>query len=181
MENASLSSVAVAPPVNSIEMSFDGRSLPAVGARLLPLVPLAQQVVAADDSVLGPFAGPSTGLRASVSYATLVRAAFVPSLWQSTRVVTDSGQIVAGTRLPRNNGREFTQMEYNFPVFWALALQAYQASLVADDSRFDQFAGGNKAALSPSEQRGLVAFQGGTSWSSTRAAAVPQAAKTFIP
>jgi cytochrome c peroxidase len=162
MENASLSSVAVAPPVNAIEMSFDGRSLPAVGARLLPLVPLVQQVVAADDSVLGPFAGAATGLRASFSYAKLVRAAFVPSLWQSPLVVTDSGQIVPGARVPRNNGREFTQMEYNFPLFWALALQAYQSSLVADDSRFDQFADGNRAALSQSEQRGLAAFQGGT-------------------
>jgi hypothetical protein len=37
------------------------------------------------------------------------------------------------------------------PAVWlvlgkALALQAYQSSLVADDSRFDQFADGNKAA-----------------------------------
>jgi cytochrome c peroxidase len=159
MENASLSSVAVAPPVNTIEMSYDGRSLAAFGKRLLPLVPLAQQNVAPDDSVLGPFAGAPTGLR-SLSYAKLVRATFMPALWQSALVVTDSGRVVAGASAPRHDG-EFTQMEYNFPLFWALALQAYQSTLVADQSRFDQYAEGNTAMLNDAEQRGLTVFQSG--------------------
>lgn len=161
IENSSLASVAVAPPVNAIEMSFDGRSLATFARRILPLVPLAQQQVAADDSVLGPFAGAPSGLRTSLSYAKLVRAAFVPSLWQSTLVVNDTGRVIAAAGAPRND-TEFTQMEYNFPLFWALALQAYQASLVADNSRFDQFADGNTSTLNASEQRGLIAFQNGT-------------------
>jgi len=160
MENASLSSVAVAPPVNAIEMSYDGRTLAAFARRLLPLMPLAQQTVAPDDSVLGPYAGAPTGLRAALSYATLVRSTFIPALWQSRLVVTDSGR-VAGVSAPRNDG-EFTQMEYNFPLFWALALQAYQSTLVADQSRFDQFAEGNTAMLNDAEQRGLTVFQSGT-------------------
>jgi cytochrome c peroxidase len=160
IENSSLASVAVAPPVNSIEMSFDGRSLAAFGKRILPLIPLAQQTVAADDSVLGPYAASPAGLRSTLSYAKLVRAAFVPSLWQSTLIVTDTGRVVAAAGAPRSDD-EFTQMEYNFPLFWALALQAYQSTLIADNSRFDQFADGNTSMLNASEQRGLAAFQNG--------------------
>ena len=160
MENASLSSVAVAPPVNTIEMSYEGRTLAAFAKRLLPLIPLAQQTVAPDDSVLGPFAAEPTGLRVSLTYARLVRSTFAPALWQSPLVVTDSGRIVAGASAPRND-REFTQIEYNFPLFWALALQAYQSTLVADQSRFDQYAEGNTAMLNDAEQRGLTVFQSG--------------------
>src|SRR5947207_7045318 len=58
MNNSSLASQAVAPPVNSTEMSYEGRTWPMIGRKLLSLPPLAHQHVAADDSVLGGMANP---------------------------------------------------------------------------------------------------------------------------
>ena len=37
---------------------------------------------------------------------------------------------------------EFTLMEYNFSLFFGLAVQAYRATLVADDTPFDRFLAG---------------------------------------
>ena len=53
IEHASLASQAVEPPIQSTEMSYDGRSWPSIGKRVLAARPLATQVVAQDDSVLG--------------------------------------------------------------------------------------------------------------------------------
>ncbi len=51
--------------------------------------------------------------------------------------------------------------EYNFGLFWGLAIQAYEATLVANDSRVDQFFDGSAAALNSVEHQGLRLFQGG--------------------
>jgi cytochrome c peroxidase len=51
-------------------------------------------------------------------------------------------------------------MEYNFSLFWGLAIQMYESTLVSDDSRFDQFMSGNRTALTALEQMGLDRFQG---------------------
>ena len=56
IENASLASQAVGPPNNNLEMSYDGRTWPKLGKKMLSLSPLAKQRVAPDDSVLGPLA-----------------------------------------------------------------------------------------------------------------------------
>ena len=37
--------------------------------------------------------------------------------------------------------KDFTQMEYNFSLFFGLAVQLYQATLVADDTPWDRFVG----------------------------------------
>ncbi len=54
---SSLSSQAVGPPLSDFEMSFHGRNWPKIGKKLLQegVTPLANQLVATDDSVLGPF------------------------------------------------------------------------------------------------------------------------------
>jgi cytochrome c peroxidase len=58
---------------------------------------------------------------------------------------------------------EFTQAAHNFGLFFGLAIQAYEATLVADDSRVDRFLDGQGDALSAIEQRGLNEFGAGTS------------------
>jgi cytochrome c peroxidase len=53
LDQSSLASQAVGPPLNGIEMSFDGRAWADLGRKLLSLPPLARQVVAVDDSCAG--------------------------------------------------------------------------------------------------------------------------------
>ena len=144
LENASLASQAVGPPMNTTEMSYDGRSWPLFGRKMLGLSPLAGQTVAPDDSVLGPLANPDgRGLAPGLTYSSLVQAAFNPEYWS--------------WEPPLPNG--FTQPEFNFALFWGLALHAYQSTLVSDDTRFDRFAEGDATALTADEQRGLQLFR----------------------
>lgn len=159
MDNASLASQAVGPPLNPVEMSYAGRTWPKLGRRMLGRVALAAQQVAADDGVLGEFANTDgLGLRPDITYAVLVRAAFRPEFWAATAVVDGAGRILEGVAAPRSSD-EFTQMEFNFALFWALALQAYQSTLISDDSPFDRFAEG-RGSLSSLESAGLNEFQG---------------------
>ena len=50
-------------------------------------------------------------------------------------------------------------MEANFTLFFSIALQLYQSTLVADDSRFDQYAAGDEKKLDASERAGFEVFQ----------------------
>lgn len=163
LDNSSLASQAVGPPLNSTEMSYDGRTWPQLGKKMLSLQPLALQKIAGDDSVLGAWANPSgAGFAAPVTYLDLIRAAFQPAYWQTDELVDANGQSL-GRNGEAANTREFTAAEFNFPVFWGLALQAYEATLVADDSNVDRFFDGMTAALTADEQRGLRVFQSGAS------------------
>ncbi|MCX6552457.1 MAG: cytochrome C peroxidase [Acidobacteria bacterium] len=158
MENASLASQAMGPPLNQVEMSYAGRTWPKLGKKMLPLVALGTQAVAQDDSVLGEFANAEgLGLRPDNSYAALVRAAFKPEFWESSAVVDADGRVIDGVAEPRSSD-EFTQAEFNFPIFWGIAVQAYQATLISDDTRFDRYAEGNGAVLTDQELAGLNEF-----------------------
>jgi cytochrome c peroxidase len=159
MDNSSLASQAVGPPLSNVEMSYDGRTWPKVGKRMLALRPLAAQKVAPDDSVLGPFVNPdSPGLAPQYGYLALVQSAFQPDYWRSTQLVDADGNAL-GMAAPAADSDQFTQAEYNFPLFFGLAIQAYEATLNSDDSRFDRFAEGNSDALTSAEQAGLRVFQ----------------------
>jgi hypothetical protein len=50
-------------------------------------------------------------------------------------------------------------MEFNFPLFWGLAIQSYEATLVSDQTPADKFFRGEANALSPAAARGLNVFQ----------------------
>jgi cytochrome c peroxidase len=175
IDNASLASQATGPPLDPVEMSFAGRTWPKVGKKMLALQPLAKQRVASDDSVLGALANPS-GPGLATDYASMIRAAFRPEFWQSPEIVTYSGGTTpdrvaegaaADAGLPSvssNPGRplttnEYSAMEANFSLFWGLALQMYETTLVSDDSPFDQFVE-RRATLTPSQRRGLRLFFG---------------------
>src|SRR4030095_3566186 len=53
IDNASLASQAVGPPLSDREMGSVGRTFKDIGKRLAPAVPLLQQEVSPSDSVLG--------------------------------------------------------------------------------------------------------------------------------
>jgi cytochrome c peroxidase len=145
--NASLASQAVGPPVSPFEMSCAGRPFAQIGRKLLNpgVVPLGTQAVAPDDSVLGPLAASRTSPGANglnTSYAALVQQAFRPE-YTST--------------LPVGDG-QFTQMEANFSLFFGLAIQLYEATLVSDQTPFDRYALGDTTALTPQQVEGLQVF-----------------------
>lgn len=142
LENASLASQAVGPPLSDVEMSWLGRTFPELGRKMFSLRPLALQKVHKDDSVLGPFADSGTGLT-DVDYATMVRAAFHDQWWKS-QTTTPEG---------------YTLMEANFSLFWGLSILLYESTLVSDDSKFDQFEKGS-VDLTDAEKSGLEIFKG---------------------
>ena len=182
LDNASLASQAVGPALSDMEMSGQQRSFAQLGRKLLALPrALPGQLVATDDSVLGnnKAAGvasnhPSKGINRT--YADLIRAAFQPR-WHSspTLVSMPGGSDADGTATlvftnpakkttPAPN--QFTQMEFNFSLFWGIAIQMYEATLRADDSPMDQaFDSGNPLTFSSAkwgalEKQGMNVFQG---------------------
>ncbi len=82
--NASLASQSVGPPLSSVEMSYNGRSFPQLGKKMLNLTPLGIQTVSPTDSVLGPLSNFASGGRGlNTTYTKMIQAAFVDSLWNS--------------------------------------------------------------------------------------------------
>ena len=51
-------------------------------------------------------------------------------------------------------------MEFNFSLYWGLAIQAYESTLVSDETPVDRFFRGDTNALTPAAVRGLGVFQG---------------------
>lgn len=139
-----------------------GRKL---GKRLLPRKPLAKQDVASDDSVLGSYKGQGKGL--NTTYEAMVQAAFKPEWWNSDLVI----RVDPNTgdrrffRKPRNlpisrlGTSVFTLAEYNFSLFFGLAVQAYESTLISDQTPFDQFLVGTTEALSKQQREGWEIFK----------------------
>ncbi len=159
IENASLASQAVGPPLDAGEMSYGGRTWPLLGRKMIGARPLALQRVAPDDSVLGPYAGVAgRGLAPEHTYLSLVHAAFQPEYWRSLSLV-DPGGVTLGRRLRESGEAGFYQSEYNFPFFFGLAIQAYESTLISDDSPYDRYLDGQGKALTTTQQIGLEMFQ----------------------
>lgn len=141
IDNSSLASQAVGPPLSDLEMSFTGRPFPLIGRKLFGLTPLGQQEVDATDSVLGSLSNfPAPGI--SATYQELIKAAFRHQYWNS-KLTTPEG---------------YTQMEANFSLFFGLAVQMYESTLVSDQTPFDAFMAGDNAALTQEQLRGLLTF-----------------------
>lgn len=152
LNNSSLASQAVGPANNAVEMSFKGRNFPLLGKKLLhpAVVPLGSQMVATDDSSLGPM---SNGLNKGLNtrYADMVSQAFQPRWWNSSQCVdADKSPVADSAGCPNS----FKVMEANFSLFWGLAIQLYQATLIADDTPFD------RNALNAQQRRGFEAYTG---------------------
>ena len=173
VDNASLASQAVGPTLSHSEMSSAGRVWHEVGDKFIKndlgeegeqaLRPLAKQRVHPHDSVLGKLARiRKPGLKVG-SYATMIREAFVDKWWNGVDYIRIADNAMA---TPENvtlisqeeaalGGEDvYSQMEMNFSLFFGLAVQLYEATLVSDDSPVDRFLAGT-GKLSKSE---LVGF-----------------------
>ncbi len=165
LRQSSLASQAVGPPLSDFEMSYRGRTWPKIGKKMLSLRPLAQQQVSDSDSKLGFLSqGAPGGTGLNTTYATMIKAAFPAKYWNNTteKVTFDANGIPSFepwdgvTPLTTD---EYTQMEANFAFFFGVAVQMYETTLVANDSKFDQFMDGS-GALSNEEQLGMADFNG---------------------
>lgn len=159
--NASLASQALGPPLNAVEMSSEGRTFPKIGKKMLSLRPLGQQLVHPNDSVLGPLS--RSGLPGlNTTYADMIMAAFHPKYWSNTdQIVTYTAGVPSISPRPAGDlsTDQFTQMEANFSLFFGLAIQLYESTLVADDTPFDRVMEGLQP-FSPIQERGNALFFG---------------------
>lgn len=149
LDQASLASQAVGPTESVLEMSAHYRNFLHVARKLLRSQPLRRQIVAHNDSVLGPlsFSTPTSarlGLKAS--YASLIQMAFQDKWWSAP------GEPVVVADVP------YSHMEANFTLFWGIAIMLYESTLVSDQTQFDRFMEGNDNALTATERRGLSLF-----------------------
>ena len=152
--SSSLASQAVAPPVDTGEMSCAGRTLPDIGRKLLRRRALQFQAVHPDDGVLGRHRARS-GMGLDATYGALVRSAFSPRFWAAPRAKT-RGRVGS----PAAGGEDYGQMEANFALFFGLAVQLYESTLISDDAPFDSPRDGDgmPSALDEQQRRGLAAF-----------------------
>jgi len=136
VSNGSLASQAVGPPNNDTEMSCGGRGFNgpnSLAAKMLARAPLRQQYVDQTDSALGAVsAWPAKGL--TVSYQAMINAAFAPA------VAADA--------------------QNQFSRIWGQAIQAYESTLVPDQTPLDRYLAGNSNALTDLQKRGLDRFTG---------------------
>ncbi|HYO80390.1 MAG TPA: cytochrome c peroxidase [Bryobacteraceae bacterium] len=178
LTGSSLASQAVGPPLNDLEASAHGRSFADIGSRLTPAGrrdrdilrklktsrPLGKQLVAPDDSVLGPYSAfPLRGLhgRDAGSYEELIRKTFKPEWWDSPlRVVVrpDKTLQFLTEKEAKHEDEAYSLMEYNFSLFFGIAIQLYESTLISDDTPFDRFMAGDQDALTAEQKAGLALY-----------------------
>lgn len=148
LENASLASLSVGPPLNPAEMSCVGRNLSMLGRKLLLRKPLQIQKVHYQDSVFAPLglttstvSSNKTGL--NTTYKAMITKAFNPKYWSYTAL----GAFGA----PASGQTPYNQVEANFSMFFGIALQMYQSTLISDQAPID---------LSPRDAFMLPTWQG---------------------
>lgn len=150
---SSLASQAVGPIESDFEMVFAGRLHRELGKKLLKddVVPLAGQMVAADDSLLGALRDPSgRGLAVPANhYETMIKGIFDERFWgngSGADVCLDADGNLLGTGdcttvagfLPDG----YRLIEWNFSMFFGLAVQAYEAILTTEQTIVDLLVGG---------------------------------------
>ena len=175
-EDSSLASQAVNPPISDFEMSAAGRTMRDLGRKLargsrhhhqqaLHLRPLGLQLVHPEDSVLGPVSQwPHRGLKTD-SYTEMIRRAFHRSWWDSPKLFRVDAQGTTSVVDRRDDDAEtdeYTLMQYNFALFFGLAIQMYESTLVANDSPYDRFMDGDSSAISQQAQFGVDLFRSQT-------------------
>ena len=145
VDHASLASQAVGPVNNAVEMAAAGRTWVHAARKLLDHNALKNQKVDPTDSVLGSIAATGNGL--TQTYRQMISAAFKPEWWSGGNVAPSTPQIQA-----------------NMALFFGLAVQMYEATLVSDDSRYDQWIENNgpmgdaRHLMTDQELRGMRLF-----------------------
>jgi cytochrome c peroxidase len=158
LANASLASQAVAPIVSDLEMAAPGRTPLDVGRALAKgqreqgkkvtrVRPLGNQLVSPTDSLLGSMSRwPQKGL-AFNRYDQMIKVAFHEKWWKA-KVLIRVNEDGSKTLVSKNDGEcedgtcgenEYALMQYNFSLFFGIAVQLYEATLVSDDSPWDRF------------------------------------------
>jgi len=132
--NSSLASQVVATSLSQLEMVCSNRSIADLGRKLLLRQPLQYQKVHHEDSVFGPLnltyssaEEQKPGL--NKTYKTMIRQAFASKYWSYRR----RGSFGS----PAIGGNAYTQMEANFPMFFALSVQLYESTLISDQAPID--------------------------------------------
>ena len=177
-------SQSVGPPLSRLEMSGHVRNFTDLAHKLLNanLVPLAAQEIHPADSVLGRYAFNETVEECSTTKVrgkTTVSCAQVqkssPGLNISYRALIESAFKAEWRGGAEVNAPDL--MVDNFPLFFGLAMQLYQATLVSDDTPYDRYMGasinypaggtprnprpvaGVDNALTEQEKHGLAVYQ----------------------
>ncbi len=151
MQNSALCSQSLGPILSSTEMSAANRDFRQVGRKLLARKPLGKQLVDPTDSVLGGLSNsPNTGI--GTTYSALIQKAFQPEWWQfNQHVCVNLDGSNAGTVDPTSGATcpsgtlEYSLMEYNFSLFWGVAIQMYESTLVSDQTPLDKYLEGQQS------------------------------------
>jgi cytochrome c peroxidase len=142
LNDASAASQAVGPPGSGVEMSCGGRTFADIGRRMLDQLMLKQQRISSNDSVLASVSGARRP-----TYRELIKNAFQPRLWNATQ------NVLVG-------GAPYTQMEANFPLFFGLAIQMYESTLISDQAPIDAYLQGDSTAMNAQQVQGMNLFLG---------------------
>ncbi len=83
----------------------------------------------------------------------MIKAAFHEEWWHSSRLISVNAD-GSKTRRRRRRRRirppsEYTLIQYNFTLFFGLAIQMYEATLVSDDTPWDRFRRENPSSTDP--------------------------------
>lgn len=133
--SAALASQAVGPIVNDIEMSYLGRQFPHVAYKLLDARILGFQEVDPTDSVLHDL---SVGKKGALTYRQLIQKAFRREWWDDSGLTKpEKTPLVLLRDCDENADPRGSLMEANFSLYWGLAIMFYEASLVSNQSPFD--------------------------------------------
>jgi cytochrome c peroxidase len=143
---AAAASQAVGPALSGFEMSGSARAFSDLGHKMVTARPLVNQAVSTTDSVLAKYRHPF-GIGLNTTYEAMIKTAFQPDFWNVPDAVFQS-----------SSGTTYRQIEANFSMFWGLAIQLYEATLISNDSRFDRYAAGDQAQLTAQEKLGLSIF-----------------------
>jgi cytochrome c peroxidase len=132
------------------------------GKKLKQLRPLGKQLVHPEDSVLGTLSRwPQPGLKEK-NYEEMIQDAFHPQWWDSKQIIKVDATGTRSFKQPQGAlaTDEFTLMDYNFSLFFGLAIQLYESTLISNDSPFDRFMEGNSNALTVQQKKGKDVFEG---------------------
>jgi cytochrome c peroxidase len=138
--NMSAASQAVGPATSSFEMACLGKTFADIGQRVLTRGALLGQAVAPDDSVFSVSSTPinTTGAGGlTLTYRTLVRRAFASEWWQDPRLWIVDPTTGAASVAPVSSQAGYQLDELNFAMFFGFAIDAYERTLISDQSPFD--------------------------------------------
>ena len=146
IDNASLASQAVGPPLSDREMGSLGRTFQDVGKRLVSAKPLRQPEGVDDRQRARAVRQSDDTDGLNTTYKQLIETAFEPVWWRSNLivVVAPNGSL---SFVPKPNrplhDNEYTMMEYNFALYFGLSVQLYEMTLISDDAPIDRYLRGS--------------------------------------